>query len=143
MRDMKVTTHPDVHIRGMRTESWPGRWVVHLLSWEIHTYTLTRTLGPTTSPSTQGLHMERQRRDPNTQGGTGKSPTQKVGHHHLRGVGAAHVSCGSKAHEHAVGPASDQPIHSPSSLGHLLMAREDPLHLRCRNVPLPAMSGVG
>lgn len=78
LRDMEVTR---VLVRGKRTEIWPGRWAGDLLSWEIQvTLVYTRTQGisaSTTSPPTPyGLHGKA-KRDPNTQGDTGKSPHRK------------------------------------------------------------------
>ena len=147
LRGMEVTAHPHVLVRGMRTQSWPGRWAGHLLSWEIQVrYIHTRPQGllaPLPHHPLLKVSVDRQRRDPNTEGGHWQKPNTESRRPSSQGGGAAHVSRGPKAHGHAVGPASDQPIHSPSSSGHLLRAREDLLQLQCRSVPLPAMSGGG
>lgn len=91
LRGMEVTAHPHVLVRGMRTQSRPGRWAAHLLSWEIQVrYIHTRPQGllaPLPHHPLLKVSVDRQRRDPNAEGGTGKSPTQKVGGRHLRRVG--------------------------------------------------------
>lgn len=87
----------------MRTEIQPGRWggapAVLGGTGRIRIHTHTGNLGPTALPPTPQVSMERQRRDPDTQGDTGKSPTQKAGHRHLEGVGAVPVSCGPEAQD--------------------------------------------
>lgn len=87
LRDMEVTAHSHVLVRGIRTEklAWQAGGTPAVLGHrgQIHTNIPTRTLSPTASPP----HSSRSLRGGREGTLTGESPTQKVGDLHLGGGG--------------------------------------------------------
>ena len=93
LRDMEVTTHPHVLVRGIRKVGLaggrdaccPGRQ-------RSNTYTHTHKDSQPHRLTTPLLKVSvgRQRRDPYAHRGTGERPTQKAGDLHLRGWWGLH-----------------------------------------------------
>lgn len=144
LRDVEATVHAHILSTGITNSAWQVGTGTRCSGTQVK-YAHTRTQGNCGHPSHSRIHGEA--KDPDAQG-TLESPTQKVGHCHLRGDGGCAHLLGSKAQQTQWGPPSTgRPLRMerlcwlPSNtegplLGRWMVAAEQvaevgPWHLAC------------